>query len=66
MADIQGKGESLGNPSRDYIIETLDKPEIGLDKRKATQMIREAYHKRRDLELKEEYAKNKAKAAAKD
>ena len=61
VSEIMAKGESLGNPSRELVIETLDKH--SLDQRKATQEIREDYHRRRDLELKEEYARNKAKAA---
>lgn len=61
VSEILAKGESLGNPSRELVIETLDRH--GLEQRKATQEIREEYHRRRDLELKEEYARNKAKAA---
>ena len=38
--------------------EELDK--AGLDGRKATQAIRQEYQTRRDLELKEEYAKKRA------
>ena len=60
VADIESKGDTLGNPSREEIIQRLD--EAGLDKRKATQSIREEYHKRRDLQLKEEYKRNKEAA----
>ena len=60
VAEIESKGESLGRPSRELIIAELDK--YGLDKRKAQQAIREEYHKRRDEELKAEYAKKKAEA----
>ena len=63
VAEIEGKGEALGSPSRDEIISRLD--EAGLDKRKATQAIREEYHTRRDLQLKEEYKRNKEAAEAK-
>ena len=64
VSEIQGKGEALGNPSRELVIEQLDL--FALDQRKATAAIREEHHRRRDLELKEEYAKNKAKAAKAD
>ena len=62
VAEIEGKGESLGFPSRDLVIQRLD--EHGLDKRKATQSIREEYHRRRDVELKEEYRRKKAEEEA--
>jgi len=58
VSEILGKGEALGWPSREYVVEELDK--AGLDGRKATQAIRQEYQTRRDLELKEEYAKKRA------
>jgi len=60
VAEIQSKGDSLGHPTREEIIKRL--AEFGGDKRKATQSIREEYHKRRNAEAKEEYMKNKAQA----
>ena len=65
VADIQSKGDSLGHPSRDDIIGRL--AEFGGDKRKATQAIREEYHRKKNEEAKEEYnrkKKEKEKAAA--
>ena len=63
VSEIVGKGEALGSPTRELVVETLD--EFGLDQRKATQKIREDYHRRRDLQLKEEYKRNKEAAEAK-
>ena len=66
VADIESKGDTLGQPPRELIISRLD--EFGLDKRKATQSIREEYHKRRNEEAKAEYErtkKQKEKEAAK-
>jgi hypothetical protein len=63
VADIVGKGESLGNPTRELVVKTLE--DFNLDQRKATQSIREDYHKRRDLQLKEEYKRKKEEAEAK-
>jgi len=55
ISEILGKGESLGNPSREYVVEQLDIAKG--DKRKAASAIREEYHRVRDIQLKEEYAK---------
>jgi len=63
VAEVVGKGDALGNPSRDYVVAELAK--AGGDKRKASSAIREEYHRVRDLELKAEYAKNKEKQNAK-
>ena len=63
VADICQKGDMIGNPTREHVVEVLDKH--NLDQRKTTQEIRDAYHKRRDLQLKDEYKKNKAAAEAK-
>jgi hypothetical protein len=62
VSEILGKGEALGWPSRELVVTTLDAH--NLDLRKATAAIREEYHRVRDLQLKEEYAKNKAKQGA--
>ena len=58
VADILAKGESLGWPSRELVVEQLNTS--NLDARKATQAIREEYHAKRDLELKAEYEKKRA------
>jgi len=57
VSEIESKGESLGYPSKQLIIETLDA--CNEDKREANKRIREDYHKRRDIELKAEYARKK-------
>lgn len=57
VAEIQGKGDSLGNPSREHVVEQLDLAKG--DKRKAMSAIREEYHRVRDLELKAEYNKKR-------
>ena len=62
VADIVGKGEALGNPTREIVVQALE--DHGLDQRKATQMLREEHHRRRDLLLKEQYKKNKEREAA--
>lgn len=63
VSDIVGKGEALGSPTRELVVQTLE--DFALDARKATQRIREDYHTRRDLQLKEEYKRNKEAAEAK-
>ena len=63
VAGLINKGEQLGHPTRETVIDALDGN--GLDARKAQLQLRESYQKKRDAELKEEYRKNKEEAAKK-
>ena len=56
--DIVNKGEALGSPTRQMVIDALDAH--GQDARKATTFLREEHHRRRDAQLKAEYQKLKA------
>jgi len=62
VSEILSKGEALGWPSRELVIQSLD--DNGLDQRKATAVIRDEYHRVRDLQLKEEYAKKRDKSTS--
>ena len=56
VADIMHQGDDLGNPSRETVIEALEKHKM--DQRIATRKLREAYRDVKDAQLKDAYRKN--------
>ena len=56
VAEIVHMGEDLGHPSRETVIEALEKHKM--DQRIATRKLREAYRDVKDAQLKDAYRKN--------